>query len=65
MISKPTIAGCGCGCGEMTTVTNASDPCGCGCACCADESPKTPEQEIAELRALRESVDRRLSELAS
>lgn len=57
--------GCGCGCGEMTTVSNAGDPCACGCACCADDGPKTPEQEIAELEALRESIDRRLSELAS
>lgn len=49
----------------MTTVTNASDPCSCGCECCADDAPKTPEQEVAELRALRESIDRRLSELVS
>ena len=57
--------GCGCGCGEMRVVTDAGEACGCGCECCADDQPKTPEQEIAELTALRESIDRRLSELAS
>ncbi|MDQ3978978.1 MAG: hypothetical protein M3314_05430 [Actinomycetota bacterium] len=57
--------GCGCGCGEMKVVTHAGEACGCGCECCADDRPKTPEQEIAELTALRESIDRRLQELAS
>lgn len=57
--------GCGCGCGEMTTVTNAGEPCSCGCACCEEAQAKTPEQEVAELQALRASIDRRLSELAS
>jgi len=45
----------------MTEVTNASEACGCGCDCCRSE--KTKEEEIAELHQLRESVDRRLSEL--
>ncbi len=49
----------------MRVVTDAGEACGCGCECCADDQPKTPEQEIAELTALRESIDRRLQELAS
>lgn len=59
------VPACGCGCGEMTTVTEASEPCACGCECCADDQPKTRDQEIAELTALRESIDRRLDQLAS
>jgi hypothetical protein len=59
------ITGCGCGCGTMTTVTEANEPCACGCECCADDQPKSPEQEIAELTALQQSIDRRLGELAS
>ena len=54
---------CGCGCSTMTNVTEAQEPCGCGCECCGDDSPKTREQEITELRTLRRSVDRRLTEL--
>ena len=56
--------GCGCGCGTMTAVTQAREGCGCGCECCGDAQPKTAEQEIAELMALRESIDRRLAELS-
>ncbi len=48
----------------MTLVTNADEACGCGCECCAD-GPKPREEEIAELRTLRESVDRRLTELGA
>lgn len=57
-----TDAGCQCGCNVVTDVTNASEPCGCGCACCAD-TPKTAEEEITELRTLRNKVEQRLSEL--
>lgn len=53
---------CQCGCNMVTEVTNAAEPCGCGCACCADR-PKDAQQEIAELRHLRQQIDRRLSEL--
>lgn len=53
---------CQCGCSTMTEVTKAAEPCSCGCECCATTA-KTPDQEIAELKELRESVDRRLSEL--
>ena len=55
---------CGCGCGEMTTVTNAGEPCGCGCECCEDgPKGKSRDEEIEELRSLREAVERRLAEL--
>jgi hypothetical protein len=54
---------CGCGCGTMVHSTVASQPCGCGCG--ADEHPRSAEQEIAELTALRESIDRRLNDLAT
>jgi len=43
----------------MTAVTKAGEACGCGC--CGPE--KSREDEIAELHQLRESVNRRLSEL--
>ncbi len=56
---------CGCGCGSMTVGdSEAHTTCGCGCGT-QTVAAKTPEQEIAELRALRESIDRRLEELAS
>jgi hypothetical protein len=58
------MTGCGCGCGAMTVVTHANEACGCGCECCADDQPKSSEREMAELYALRESIDRRLGELA-
>ena len=47
----------------MTNVTEAREACGCGCECCGDEQPKSREQEIAELLTLRQSVDKRLTEL--
>jgi hypothetical protein len=47
----------------MTVVTDAGEACGCGCG--ADDQPKTREQEVAELIALRESIERRLDQLAS
>ncbi len=53
---------CGCGCGTMTEVTRAAEPCGCGCECCSTTA-KSTDQEIAELKELRQSVDRRLAEL--
>ncbi len=55
---------CGCGCSEMTAVTKAAQACGCGCECCGDDKPKSREQEIAELLTLRQSVDKRLTELS-
>jgi hypothetical protein len=54
---------CGCGCSTMTVVTNASEACSCGCECCA-ETAKSKDEEIAELQALRESVEKRLAELS-
>jgi hypothetical protein len=47
----------------MTALTQAHEGCGCGCECCGDAEPKTAEQEIAELTALRASIERRLAEL--
>lgn len=49
----------------MSDITEAKEPCGCGCECCGDSTPKTPEQEIAELLTLRQSVDKRLTQLSS
>ncbi|MDQ4098731.1 MAG: hypothetical protein M3144_12805 [Actinomycetota bacterium] len=46
----------------MTVVTNATEPCGCGCECCGQEE-KSVNDQIAELRALRQSIDQKLSEL--
>ena len=53
--------GCGCGCGTMT-VGSTTASCGCGCS---SDAPKSREQEIAELAALRATIDQRLEELAS
>ena len=53
---------CQCGCSTMTEVTKAAEPCACGCECCSTTA-KSTDQEIAELKQLRESVERRLSEL--
>lgn len=61
-MTQVTDAACECGCNLVTDVTNAAEPCGCGCACCADR-PKDAQQEIAELRRLREQIERRLGEL--
>lgn len=55
---------CGCGCNTMTLVTQAAEPCGCGCECCS-AAPASTAEEIAELRRLRESVERRLADLES
>jgi hypothetical protein len=46
----------------MTEVTKAAEPCACGCECCSTTA-KSTDQEVAELEALRQSVERRLSEL--
>lgn len=53
---------CQCGCSTMTEVTKAAKPCDCGCECCS-ATAKNADQEIAELQQLRQSVERRLSEL--
>jgi hypothetical protein len=53
---------CTCGCGAMTTVTEAEQTCTCGCACCAPVD-RTRDEEIAELRELRDAVEQRLAEL--
>lgn len=53
---------CTCGCSTLTTITNAEQACRCGCECCAP-GQMSREEEIAELRRLRESADRRLQEL--
>ena len=47
----------------MTAVTEAKEPCGCGCECCG-EVPQSREQQIAELLTLRQSIDKRLTELS-
>jgi hypothetical protein len=48
----------------MTVLTEAKEPCGCGCACCDGGGPPKPkEEEIAELRRLRDAIDARLGEL--
>ena len=56
---------CGCGCGSMTVGhSTATETCGCGCGS-AEVAPRTADEEVAELRAMREAIDRRLEELAS
>lgn len=53
---------CSCGCSTLLQITNAEQACGCGCACCAPEK-LTREDEVEQLRQLRDSVERRLMEL--
>ena len=53
--------GCGCGCGTMNAGDTHSS---CSCGCSSNE-PKPRDQEIAELTALRQSIDQRLQELAT
>lgn len=55
---------CSCGCGTMQIVTQAHEPCTCSCECCS-EPPKSPEEEVSELRRLLAAVQRRLEELES
>ncbi len=55
---------CSCGCGSMSVGdSEAHNSCGCGCGT-QHLVPKTPEEEVAELEALRDSIDRRLAELS-
>lgn len=44
----------------MQTISGEA-PCRCGCSCC--EATQSREQEIAELRRLLDSTERRLAEL--
>lgn len=53
---------CSCGCSTVATISAA--PCACGCECC-ESTPKTTDEEAAELRRMREQIDRRLSELGT
>jgi hypothetical protein len=53
---------CNCGCSTMTTITQAEQACGCGCDCCAP-GQLSRDEEIEQLRRLRESADERLEEL--
>lgn len=46
----------------MQTIGDAA-PCRCGCSCC--EGTQSREQEIAELRRLLDSTQRRLTELGA
>ena len=55
---------CSCGCGTTTVVTQAEEACDCGCSCCSDET-MSREEEIAQLIALRSSVEGRLAELGA
>ena len=55
-----------CECGtvnEATAATGATSECGCGSGCCGSSDTKAPEQEVAELKAMRETIDARLTEL--
>ena len=56
---------CSCGCGSVTVGdSTAHSSCGCGCGSSVEAAPKTPAEEAADLRAMREAIDRRLEELA-
>lgn len=53
---------CTCGCSTLTSITKAEQACACGCDCCTP-AQLSREDEIAELRQLRDAADRRLEEL--
>ncbi len=57
-----TDTACSCGCGTLMTITEGREACGCGCDCCAPVG-KSREEEITELRHLRDATERRLAEL--
>jgi hypothetical protein len=49
----------GCGCGTNTTAgASSAEPCSCGCC---NAPPVTREQRLAELRALRQTIDQELA----
>ncbi len=48
---------CTCGCGATIGPT-----CDCGCDCCAPVA-KTRQEEVEELKQIRDATDRRLAEL--
>ncbi len=53
---------CSCGCGALQTVSGEA-ACRCGCSCCS--AAQNREDEVAELRRLRDSVEERLAELGA
>ena len=62
--SDVAVETCGCGCGTVSVGESAAhNTCSCGCGS-ADTTPKTKEDEIAELQALRATIDSRLASLA-
>ncbi len=59
--------GCGTAAATATTATTAdgggASPCTCGCCGAEPVAPATKEQRAAELRALRDDIDRELAQL--
>lgn len=71
-MTRPTDEGsCSCGCGDPGKAVSGSDTeaggcnCGCGTAAATAATPRTIAEEVAHLTELRQSIDRRLSELKS
>ena len=72
-MTRPTNEGsCGCGCGDPANAEAGTDgdtgACNCGCgsaAGSASSASRTVAEEVAHLTELRQSIDRRLSELKS
>lgn len=54
---------CSCGTPAASAAQVAAEPCSCGC--CGPQPAITREQRVAELRALRESIERELTLLES
>lgn len=53
-----------CGCGTTATDDEATAAGPCTCGCCGPPAPEaSAEDRVAELRALRDSIDRELAEL--
>lgn len=55
-------ASCSCGCAALPTVSGEA-ACRCGCSCCS--TAQNREEEIVELRRLRDSAQERLAELGA
>lgn len=52
---------------ERTTLETVTSG-GCACGCCGDtaeQQPKNQDEELAELRQVREQIQRRLTELGA
>jgi uncharacterized protein YceK len=58
------MSACTCGCGTLVSLTTAEQGCECGCECCTPSVTSTDE-EVAQLKHLRDAAEERLAELGA